>query len=60
VAHFLLQDLVTEDGSAVRFFTPFEEFKTSPLPGDMDAYIAYRQLAVTFIEARNRRILASC
>jgi hypothetical protein len=60
VAHFLLQDLVTEDCSAVRFFTPFEEFTTSPLPADMDAYRAYRQLAVGFIEARNRRILAAC
>jgi hypothetical protein len=60
VAFFLLQDLVTEDCSAVRFFTPFEDFSTSPLPGSMDAYRAYRQLAVDFIEARNRRILASC
>ena len=60
VAHFLLQDLVNEDCSAVRFFTPFEEFNTSPLPGDMEAYRPYRQLAVAFIEARNRRILASC
>jgi len=39
---------------------PFEDFNTSPLPGSMDAYRAYRQLAVAFIEARNRRILASC
>jgi hypothetical protein len=60
VAHFLLQDLVTEDCSAVRFFAPFEEFTTSPLPGSLEAYRAYRQLAVAFIEARNRRVLASC
>ena len=60
VAFFLLQDLVTEDCSAVRFFLPFEDFNTSPLPGSMDAYLAHRQLAVDFIEARNRRILASC
>jgi hypothetical protein len=60
VTFFLLQDLVTEDCSAVRFFLPFEDFNTSPLPGSMDAYLAHRQLAVDFIEARNRRILASC
>ena len=60
VDFFLLQDLVTEDCSAVRFFTPFEDFNTSPLPGSMDAYMAYRQLAVGFIETRNRRILESC
>jgi len=60
VAFFLLQDLVTEDCSAVRFFLPFEDFNTSPLPGSMDTYLAHRQLAVDFIVARNRRILASC
>ena len=60
VAFFLLQDLVTEDCSAVRFFAPFEDFKPWPLPGSVDDYRAYRQLAVAFIEARKRRILASC
>ncbi len=60
VEFFLLQDLVTEDCSAVRFFMPFEDFNTSPLPASMDAYRAYRQLAVDFIEARNHRILESC
>jgi hypothetical protein len=39
---------------------PFEDFNTSPLPGSMDTYLAHRQLAVDFIEARNRRILESC
>ena len=33
VAFFLLQDLVTEDCSAVRFFAPFEDFNTSAAPG---------------------------
>lgn len=57
VEFFLLQDLVTEDYAAVRFFTPFEGFTTSPLPGSLGAYMVYRQLAVSFIESRNRRIL---
>jgi hypothetical protein len=56
VEFFLLQDLVTNDCSAVRFFTPFEDFNTSPLPGSMEAYRAYRQLAVDFIKSRNHRI----
>jgi hypothetical protein len=60
VRHFLLQDLVTDDCSAVRFFTPFDDFTTSPLPASIDAYRAYRQLAIHFIEARNRRISRSC
>ena len=40
----------------MRFFAPFEDFATSPLPGSIDAYRAYRQLAIDFIEARNLRI----
>lgn len=56
VEFFLLQDLVTADCSTVKFFMPPEDFKTSPLPGNMEAYLAYRQLAVDFIKARNQRI----
>ena len=48
--------MATEDYSAVRFFTTFEDFATSPLPHSLDAYRAYRGRASDFIEARNRRI----
>lgn len=54
---FLLQDLVTEDYSAVKFFMPFEDFTKSPLPTSTESYRAYRQLAAEFINSRNRRIL---
>ena len=57
---FLLQDLVTEDCSAVKFFATFEGFIASPLPASLDDYLEYQQLAVEFIEARNCRILQSC
>jgi hypothetical protein len=60
VEYFLLQDLVTEDCSAVRYLMPFANFTTSPVPGSLDAYKAYSQRAAGFIEARNRRILQSC
>ena len=60
VEFFLLQDLVTEDCSTVRFFTPFEDFTTSPVPATLEAYQDYRLHAIEFIEARNRRILESC
>lgn len=59
VEFFLLEDLVTEDGAAVKFFAPFKDFSTSPLPESLDAYRAYQHHAVGFIEARNRRILQS-
>ncbi len=60
VHHFLLEDLVSDDFSAVRFFMPFDDFTTSPLPASIDHYREYRQRAVEFIEARNRRIFQSC
>ena len=57
VDFFLLQDLVTEDGSTVKFFTAFDDFRTSPLPSSLEEYSTYRNLAIEFIEARNQRIL---
>lgn len=55
---FLLQDLVDETTCTVKFFTPFEGFTTSPLPGTLDAYRGYRERSIEFIEARNDRIAA--
>jgi hypothetical protein len=60
VRHFLLEDLVTDDYSAVRFFLPFDNFKTSPLPQTLRDYVAYRQRAIDFILARNHRISQTC
>lgn len=57
VEFFLLQDMVTEDFSAVRFSAPFDDFQSSPVPKTVEAYMSYRQLSIEFIEARNRRIL---
>jgi hypothetical protein len=59
VEFFLLQDLVNEDFSRVNFSAPFDDFNSSPLPASKEAYVAYKKLAVEFIEARNRRILES-
>ena len=60
VEFFVLQDAVTVDCDAVIFSAPFENFTTSPIPRTMQEYREYRQRAITFIEARNRRILRSC
>jgi hypothetical protein len=59
VDFFHLQDLVDEGTSTVAFFTPFEDFTTSPLPDSLDAYREYRKRAMQFIEARNQRIAAN-
>ncbi|MCC5849028.1 MAG: hypothetical protein JJU29_13155 [Verrucomicrobia bacterium] len=56
VAFFHLQDLLTPDASAVEFFSPFNDFKTSPVPDSVEAYLAYRKNAVNFLKARNQRI----
>ena len=57
VEFFLLQDLVNDDFTAVKFFTPFGDFNLSPLPASKEAYLSYKQLAIAFIDARNRRIV---
>ena len=56
VDFFYLQDAVNEDTSTVKFSMPFQGFDASPLPGSVDAYLAYRQRAIEFIESRSRRI----
>ena len=56
VEHFLLQDLVEEDGSTIKFFMPFDDFQTPSVPGNIEEYAEYRRLSIAFVEARNRRI----
>tara|TARA_Y100000588_G_C14023528_1_gene825343 strand:- start:23 stop:514 length:492 start_codon:yes stop_codon:yes gene_type:complete len=54
---FLLQDLVKNDYSGVKFWHPFNNFNNSPLPETIDAYRSYKMRVIAFIEARNERIL---
>lgn len=56
VDFFLLQDLVSSDCQAVRFFTSFNDFSPPAIPRDLDAYLGFRRLSIEFTEARNRRI----
>ena len=58
VDFFLLQELVDELTSTVKVFTPFEGFAASPLPRPLNTYLAYRERAMEFIDARNNRIAA--
>lgn len=55
---FLLQDLVTDDYAAIKFFMPFDDFETSSVPREVNTYKEYRRLSIEFIEARNLRIAA--
>lgn len=56
VEFFLLQDLVTADGSAVEFLMHFDDFRTRAVPGDLETYIAFRERSMAFVIARNGRI----
>lgn len=56
VNFFILQDLVTEDYAAVRFFTEFTDFKTPAVPQTLSDFKDYRQSSVEFVGARNHRI----
>ncbi len=59
VDFFLLQDLVTDDYSSIKFFMPFDEFKTPSVPGNVESYVEYRRLSIEFVRERNSRIQAA-
>jgi hypothetical protein len=48
VSFFLLDDLVNDDLD-VKFFPPFDNFLSPPVPGDVDSYVEYRSCAIEFI-----------
>ena len=54
---FLLQDLVTEDFSAIKFFMPFGNFETPAVPKTIDEYLSYKHLTIKFVNERNQRIV---
>ncbi|MDF9751574.1 hypothetical protein [Arthrobacter sp. ES3-54] len=56
VEFFHLQDLVTPDYKAVRFYLPFDNFERSGTPATKDEYVTYREATLEFIEGRNRRM----
>lgn len=57
VDHFLLNDLVSDDYSSVRFWTDFDNFTTDALPAaSIEKYREYMSRSMAFITARNERI----
>lgn len=59
VEFFLLQDLVSADGTLVKIAPPFDNFSRSPIPSTPGEYRAYREAMMAFLQARNQRILRS-
>lgn len=54
---FLLDDLVDPHSVEIRWYLPFDDFNWSPLPRTPDEYETYRPASLSFVRARNRRIL---
>jgi len=56
VEFFHLQDFLTKDRE-VNFALPFDDFKRSPLPLNIEEYYSYKKHTLGIIEKRNYRIL---
>ena len=56
VDFFLLNDLVTEDYGAVKFWDEWKDYSDNPIPETVDDYLKFLQNELNFVEARNRRI----
>lgn len=56
VDFFLLQDLVAEDYSSIKFYLDFDGFEYPPLPNDVYEYRLYKKKVIEFVSARNQRI----
>ena len=59
VDFFLYQDLVNQNYSEIKFWHSFDDFMGSPLPGNLDEYLSYKEKVISFLIARNQRILNS-
>ena len=54
--YFLLQDLVTDDYKKIKFFLPFNDFKTRNWPENTEEYYEYKQNNMDFLNKRNKRM----
>tara|TARA_B110000003_G_C16491761_1_gene473743 strand:+ start:149 stop:847 length:699 start_codon:yes stop_codon:yes gene_type:complete len=58
VDFFLLQDLVTDNYSSIKFWLPFNNFEGSPIPKSVDEYMLFKKNLMDLIKKRNDRILS--
>jgi len=52
---FLLNDLVDANQN-IKFYLPFDNFKTKPTFANIDEYLVYKKGVMAFIKSRNKRI----
>ncbi|MCF8277803.1 MAG: hypothetical protein K9J17_13800 [Flavobacteriales bacterium] len=55
VQFFLLDDLIDENQN-IKFYLPFDNFKSKPAFAVIDEYLVYKSRVMEFIKSRNRRI----
>lgn len=55
IQFFLLEDLIDENNK-IKFYLPFDDFKTRPIFSDIDEYLLYKKGVMNFIKTRNKRI----
>ena len=53
---FLLQDLVSNNYETINFYLPFDNFKRSSVPINLDEYLIYKNKVLNFVKARSTRI----
>ena len=56
VEFFLLQDLVSNNYESVNFYLPFDNFKRSAIPINLEEYLIYKNKVLDFVKARSKRI----
>lgn len=54
--HFFLLDDLVDENSNIKFYLPFDSFKTRPSFSSIDQYLSYKKGVIRFIESRNKRI----
>ena len=55
VQFFLFDDLINKDGT-IKFYLPFDNFKSRPNFNNIDDYVIYKEKTIDFISKRNKRI----
>jgi hypothetical protein len=54
--HFFLLDDLIDGNNKVKFYLPFDRFKTPPAFSDVGQYRLYKEGVMDFVASRNKRI----
>ena len=54
--YYVLHSTTCQDYSGIKFWHPFDDFKTPPLPTSKEEYISYKDKVIVFLNGRNKQI----